>query len=80
MLDFDEREGVRGSEENLFRLVNPLNALGAREDPGFSSSSEPPWPPWRMLFGGSDGRWEMLDEEETEDGDRETDKTGRPPA
>ncbi len=74
MLDLDDRDGVRGSEEKRLRLVMTLNALGASDELGFSSS-EPP----RMLLGGSEGRWETLDEVEAaemDDGERETGMAG----
>ena len=74
MLDLNDREGVRGREEKRLRLVITLNALGASDELGFSSS-EPP----RMLLGGSEGRWEMLDEvdaAEMDDGERETGMAG----
>ena len=38
LLDLEDREGVRGSEEKRLRFVSALNALGAREGLGLSSS------------------------------------------
>lgn len=73
LLDLDDRDGVRGREEKRLRLVITLNALGASDELGFSSS-EP-----RMLLGGSVGRWETLDDvdaAEIEDGERETGMAG----
>ena len=75
MLDLDDLEGVRGREEKRlrFKLVSTLNELGASES-RFSSSD-----PFRMLLGGSDGRCDMLEDDdaaEADEGERETDKIG----
>ena len=68
LLDLDEREGVRGSDENRFRLTNALNALGA-SDPFFSSSD-----PLRTLLGGRDGSCDTLEHEDAADTDGERDR------
>ena len=69
MLDFDDRDGVRGRDENRLRFVRALNALGASVLFCFSSSD-----PLRMLFVGREGKCETLDEDEAADtdGERET--------
>lgn len=69
LLDLDDRDGVRGREENRLRLVSALNALGASVF--CFSSSDPP----RMLLGGSDGKCDTLEDDEAAEteGERESD-------
>ncbi len=38
LLDLEDRDGVRGREENRLRFVNALKALGAKEEFCLSSS------------------------------------------
>ena len=60
-LGLDDRDAVRGREENRLRLVSALNALGASVF--CFSSSDPP----RMLLGGSDGKCDALEDDQAAD-------------